>query len=216
MYSFWKEFHIYLSLPPHPHFLPLDRVVLDEARGDRVVGYTIPFVPNGDLEKNHSRLFKLKYLKQLMQAVDDLNLRFGISHQGILLCNLLIDPVTDNLLLFDFHHSAFIGLKGHMSHERFGQENPQLDDIRSVIFVAFCIITRNIGRSRLFEHEDDIMAPEKWIKHPDVQLDDDVSVYYETLMSWARKRRASPYVFFFLSSSLICLPSPCQTMPNLG
>ncbi len=188
----WKELHIYLSLPPHPNILPLDRVVLDEVRGDRLIGYTTPFVPNGDLGGNQSRLFKLKYLKQLMQAVDDLNLKFGIMHQDILLCNLLIDPITDNLLLFDFNHSAFIGFTSHVTQERLGKMDPVMEDIRMVMFVAFCMITRHIHHS---QDKDDIMAPDKWVKHPDAQLDHDVSVYYETLMSWVRKRRASPYVF---------------------
>ncbi len=98
IHSFFKELHIYMHLPPHPNRLPIDRVVLDEVRGDRVVGFTTPFVPNGDLKNNKSRPFKLKYLMQLMQVIDDLNLRCGIPHQDVAPQNLFIDPTTDNLL----------------------------------------------------------------------------------------------------------------------
>ncbi|KAK3341969.1 hypothetical protein B0T25DRAFT_586040 [Lasiosphaeria hispida] len=48
-----------------------------------------------------SRAFKLKWAKQLFQALDDLNLQHGINHQDIHLRNLMVDPVTDNLMIID-------------------------------------------------------------------------------------------------------------------
>ncbi len=98
-----------MRLPPHPNLLPLDRLVLEELYGVGVCGFTTPFIPGGGFDKNRSRPFKLKWLKQLMGVVDDLNLKFGIMHQDIAPRNLLVDPNTDALLVFDFDTACKIG-----------------------------------------------------------------------------------------------------------
>lgn len=66
----WQQINIHARLPKHPNILPLDRVVLDEISGSRVVGFTVPFIAGGDLDTNKDRPFKLKHLKQLMQVGD--------------------------------------------------------------------------------------------------------------------------------------------------
>jgi len=68
-FCLWEEIHILAQLPAHPNILPLDRLVLEEISGSRVVGYTMPFIDGGDLGRNwKSRHFKLKWAKQLMQV----------------------------------------------------------------------------------------------------------------------------------------------------
>lgn len=71
--------NLWMRLPRHPNMVPFDRVVVDEIEG-RVVGFTDEYFPGGTLEDNTTRVFQLEWLRQLIRAVDDLNLRYGIAH----------------------------------------------------------------------------------------------------------------------------------------
>src|SRR3569833_1599381 len=67
----WQEINIHARLPPHPNLVPLQRFVLEEISGSRVVGFTMPFIPGAgfdDFDKNTTPCFKLKHLKQLLQV----------------------------------------------------------------------------------------------------------------------------------------------------
>ncbi|WZH45340.1 Atypical serine/threonine protein kinase BUD32 [Fusarium acuminatum] len=68
----WDELNILKSLPPHENIVPLDRVVLEESES-RVIGFTTKYIPD-----------------------------LGIMHQDVAPRNLLIDPETHKILLFDF------------------------------------------------------------------------------------------------------------------
>jgi hypothetical protein len=106
----WDEMHVAARLPPHPNMVLLDRLVLDEMGGSRVVGFTMRYVPSESLATCWSKVrFKLKWLRELMQAVDDLNFRHGIIHQDIADRNLLVDPETDSILLIDFGDACHVG-----------------------------------------------------------------------------------------------------------
>jgi hypothetical protein len=59
-------------LPLHPNIVHLDHPVLDTITRSRVIGFIMRCIPGGTLDKSPSRL-KLKWLKQLMQAADDMN-----------------------------------------------------------------------------------------------------------------------------------------------
>jgi serine/threonine protein kinase len=59
------------------------------------------YIPGGTLD-NKNVPFQFKWLRQLTQLVDFLNLQLGIMHQDIASRNLLIDPNTDSIRLFDF------------------------------------------------------------------------------------------------------------------
>ncbi len=114
----WPEIQFLARLPPHPNMVLLDRLVLDEATGKRVVGLTMKYVAAQSLNNARS-LLKLKWLRELMQAVDDLNLKHGVLHQDIADRNLLIDPDTDSLLLIDFGHACRIGTLRDATGERY-------------------------------------------------------------------------------------------------
>lgn len=50
---------------------------------------------------------------------------------------------------------------------------------------------------------------ERWVKHPQVQLDDDVSVFYDELMAWVQTRRGhSPLAHHTQAPRYIEVPIP--------
>lgn len=127
-----------MRLPPHPNLVPFNRVVLDEQNG-RLVGFTSIYIPGGTIKENKSRTFKLEWLRQLTCVVDDLNLKHGIVHQDIAARNLLVDPKTDALMLFDFNYSGQIG--GINYGINYGADRK---DVKGVIFTLYEIITRDM------------------------------------------------------------------------
>jgi hypothetical protein len=67
--TFWHELNCVIRLPKHPNIVPFDCLVFDTVDGvDKVVGFTAPFIPGGTVLDNISRVFKLKYLKQLIEV----------------------------------------------------------------------------------------------------------------------------------------------------
>ena len=187
----WKEIQMLARLPPHPNMALLDRLVLDETTGSQVVGFTVRYVAAKTLMESRSR-FKLKWLKQLIHAVDDLNLKHGIIHQDIADRNLLIDPHTDSIVLIDFDFASRIGVRKTNSQGPEG-ERPERDDIKGVLVFLYEHITRDPVLNEYVLHnvdEKDFEDPAKWIKHPDVQLDGDVDEFYAELMAWVSRRRA--------------------------
>ncbi|KAJ0158776.1 hypothetical protein CTA2_10929 [Colletotrichum tanaceti] len=182
LHKLWHEMNLWMRLPKHPNIVPFDRLVLDELHG-HVVGFTSVYIPGGTLEDNRSRVFKLEWLEQLTRVVDDLNLKHGIMHQDIAPRNLLVDPSTDNLLLFDFNYSGRIGGIGHIGER---------DDVKGVIFTVYEIITLDRHfREVPYDRQDptEIQALTAWHKHPDVHLDHHVSEYRSVLNRWVKGRQ---------------------------
>ncbi|KAI0967061.1 hypothetical protein F4678DRAFT_258311 [Xylaria arbuscula] len=181
LYKLWNEMNLWMRLPPHPHIVPFDRIVLEEVN-NCVVGFTSLYIPGGTIDENKSRGFKLKWLEQLTQVVDDLNLQYGIVHQDIAARNLLVDPSTDALMLFDFNYSGRIGDMGYCEDR---------DDVKGVIFTLYEIITldysfRDVPHKQ--QNPADIEGLD-WIQHADVALDHPVSEYRSILDRWVKKRR---------------------------
>src|SRR3569833_4744496 len=82
----------------------------DSLRRTGVVGFTTPFILNGDLRYNRStRPFKFKDLEQLTQVVDDLNLKHGIVFLVFALRFLFVVLVSFFLLLFVFGLLVCVG-----------------------------------------------------------------------------------------------------------
>ncbi|KAF9872932.1 protein kinase-like domain protein [Colletotrichum karsti] len=182
MHKLWHEMNLWMRLPPHPNIVKFDRLVVDELDG-HVVGFTNVYIPGGTIEDNRARVFKLKWLEQLTRVVDDLNLKHGIVHQDIAARNLLVDPSTDNLLLFDFNHSGRIGGDGHVNER---------DDVKGVIFTLYEIITRD-KHFREVPHDQqnpaDVQSLDTWPQHQDVHLDRPVSEYRSVLDRWVQRRQ---------------------------
>jgi len=100
----WKEMNLLIKLLPHPNILPFDRIVLEDVES-RIIGFTTKYIPGGTLA-DLKRPFRFEWLQQLTQVVDYLNLELGIIHQDIAPRNLLVDPETEKIILFDFDWAA--------------------------------------------------------------------------------------------------------------
>lgn len=188
-HRFWTELNVWLRLSHHANIVPIDKIVLDEIHG-QIVGFTTPYIPGGSLEDDPSRGFKLKWLKQLIQVMDDLNLRYGVIHDNITPRHLLIDPETDDLLLINFNFSRrMAGPVRLFIFDISGQE------MALVILAVYSIITGD--KSFKYTHATEkisnaaaIMELEEWVPAPDMILDHPVSAYRSVLAEWARQRRA--------------------------
>ena len=171
-----------MRIPKHPHIVPLSSIVIDELEG-RFVGFTTPYISGGTLDENRSRVFKLEWLRQLTDTVDDLNLKYGIAHHDVASRNLLVDEKTDSLMLFDFNFSGLLGTREH---------SPERNDVKGVVFAMYEIITGDYSRRAVPHKEQDLAAIEnmdEWSKHPDVALDHPVADFRLVLKKWAEKRR---------------------------
>ncbi|RSL41422.1 hypothetical protein CEP53_012764 [Fusarium sp. AF-6] len=187
----WKETNLWMRLPRHPNIVPFDRVVVDELEG-RVVGFTNRYVPGGTLEENKSRIFRLKWLQQLIQVVDDLNLRCGISHQDVAPRNLVVDESTDSIMLIDFNFAARINRP--LAKEGEGEwYDKNRNDVKGVIFTVYEVITRdNSLRNTPHEEQDIDNLPLEWVKHQEVQLDHPIVEYRQVLQEWRDRRASDP------------------------
>ncbi|KAH6635008.1 hypothetical protein B0J18DRAFT_462149 [Chaetomium sp. MPI-SDFR-AT-0129] len=184
----WADLHFCMALSHHPNIVPVDRLVLDEVAGN-IVGYTTVYIPGGTLQDNVTRPFKLKWLRQLTQVVDDLNLKYGVAHQDLVPRNLLIDEASDNLMVFDFNWAAQIGNVRGSSENR--------DDVRAVAYTIYEIITRDLHyRDTTWEELslNTILDMDEWTPHPDVVLDHPVAEYRAVLNAWLKARETGPRI----------------------
>jgi hypothetical protein len=116
----------------------------------------------------------------------------GVVHGDICCWNLLIDPETDNLQVFDFNMAAKLGWEGDPEHNHAFRYEPDRNDVKLVIFTLYEIITRDLH----FRHEcypeeqdpSDVLEREAWEKHSEVRLDCDVSDYRHVLDDWVKTR----------------------------
>ncbi|OBT70344.1 hypothetical protein VE03_00324 [Pseudogymnoascus sp. 23342-1-I1] len=176
----WKELHLNMALPRHPNIVPLDRVVLSGA-GSRLIDFTTPYIPNGTIEENKDRVFKLVWLQQLLGVVDYLNLELGVIHQDIAPRNLLVNPETDNLLLFDSDCAARIGQPGCF---------PERNDVKGVVFTLYEIISgddhfRSEGPRQ--QDPNSVLSLENWPVN--IQLDSHVGEFRKLLEDWIQPRK---------------------------
>lgn len=115
-------------------------------------------------------------------------------HGDICPWNLLIDPETDTIQLFDFNCSAKLGWEGDedKNHNHEFAYDKDRNDVKFVIFTIYEIITREFSFRGEFEpHELDESKEMKmpvWDKHPDVLLDSPVDDFRRVLETWANKR----------------------------
>jgi hypothetical protein len=191
----WTEIQIMAQFPPnHPHLLQLDSLVVEEISGLGVVGFTMPFIPSPTLDKlPPPRPLKLRWLRELMALVDELNLEFGLVHQDIAARNLIINPATDAILLIDFGRATAVGLEPNP----YDRAVPEASDVKGVVAMAYYLVTRDPRFAcYTIEHidEKEVADCDKWVNPPGVELDHDASVFYDEVMAWATKRRSGPHM----------------------
>lgn len=174
----WKEMNLLNKLPPYRNIVPFDRLVLEDAES-RVIGFTTKYILGGTLAnadpKGPSRF---EWLQQLTQVVDFLNLELGIIHQDIAPRNLLVDPETDKLLLFDFDWAA--NGKDYLLDGR--------GDVSSVVFTLYEIITNDTHFTSIpyWDRNIDIMQNIEWTCHR--ELDSDVLRFRNFFDEWIAAR----------------------------
>lgn len=175
----WDELNLIKSLPPHQNIVPFDRIVLEDVES-RVIGFTTKYISGGTLD-NSKLPFRFEWLQQLTQLVDFLNLDLGIMHQDIAPRNLLIDPETQNILLFDFDWVAC-------------EKKNLLDgrgDVAGVVFTLYEFITGDRSFTNIPHWERNVETVQnisEWICNR--ELDSDVSTFRNFLNEWVTARRS--------------------------
>ncbi|KAJ5693261.1 hypothetical protein N7462_002684 [Penicillium macrosclerotiorum] len=192
----WNELNLLALLPPHPNLVPLDRVVLEDTES-RVIGFTTKYISGGTLADHPEIPLRFEWLKQLTQVVDFLNLELGVMHQDIAPRNLLIDPDTSGILLFDFNW-AFYGeslLEGR-------------DDVSNVVYTLYELVTNDTHFSSI-PYEDrniDISQGSEWTCKR--ELDSDISKFRNFLNEWVTRRKSNE------STRIYCNPPNRLTWPE--
>lgn len=197
----WHELNYWLRLSSdrNRNIVPFDRVVTDgqDVPGHRtnveaVVGFTTVFFPGmtlQDLQKTPSWLFKGKYLDQLLRVVDDLNLTYGIVHHGIAPENLLINPETDALQIFNFSCFGRLGSDGseYMIFGNFASFGVDLVGVATTVYEIVTGDTQLAKQVRLDGNMSTILDKE-WTMNPFVRLDIEVSKYRDAIRDWLQFR----------------------------
>ncbi|KAM7210613.1 hypothetical protein V8F06_014003 [Rhypophila decipiens] len=196
----WNAIQIISRTMPHAHRNPISHLVVDEtdpSPSPRVVGYTQPFVPGGDLlQTMDSRPLKLKWIKQLFNVMDDLHLRYGVVHNDLRPPNMLVDPATDNLLLIDFEFAVKIGIPDWTEQETRDQTSDLLmacdvhlttvqDDMWRIVRLVHYLVTG--GNAEVGK-----IMKGPWVKErPQIELDSPIEQYHEALVDWLHQRKHS-------------------------
>ncbi|KFY43455.1 hypothetical protein V495_03919 [Pseudogymnoascus sp. VKM F-4514 (FW-929)] len=118
---------------------------------------------------------------QLLDVVDYLNFELGIVHQDIAPRNLLVDPETDNILIFDFDRAALVGQPSCL---------PERNDVTGVIFTFYEIVSQDDHFRRVKHSEQDpnsVLSIDNWPAKG--LLDCNVGEFRKLLNNWVQRRK---------------------------
>lgn len=183
----WNDAHIMRALKSHPSVVPFEKFVVDDTE-DRLVGWTSTFIPGGTLEENHSfTYFRLSWLFQMIDIIDDVNLKYGIMHRDIAARNFLIDPQTERLLLFDFNNTIQIGDASNNSKWN------EPSDVDGVIFTIYELLTFDKSfRADKVYWECEVSPIEEMVDWPvkaELEAGLEIVTIRHHLNQWVRDRR---------------------------
>jgi hypothetical protein len=108
--------------------------------------------------------------------------------------NLLIDPETDCLKIFDFNLGAKLGWGGDTDYRGAYGYDKHRNDVKFAVFTLYEVITRDLSFREKDPHELEasmVLEMKDWEKHPDVRLERGVKVseYRRVLENWVNTRR---------------------------
>ncbi|KAK5656859.1 hypothetical protein OQA88_4407 [Cercophora sp. LCS_1] len=178
----WTELQILSRIPPNRNMIPIEYLVLDEITAKHVVGFTTRYYPDGNLKSEYyaNRPFRLRWFTQLMRAVDELNLQYGIIHGDIKPEKVLIDPISGYVKLVGFDKAKPVG-------------EAERDDVAGVVRLLHWVLTGD----EKFDAEDflDHASERKisWKERDDTvdRLDDHPKSFIDELGLWVTWRRSS-------------------------
>jgi hypothetical protein len=142
------------------------------------------------------------------QVADYLNLDLGIVHGDIRAWNLLINPETDTLQIFDFNMASKLG---NVDCESFRYERHR-NDVKLTVFTLYEIITGDLHHRETWEphdlNETPLLRRKDWRQGEKVHLDSPVSEYRDVLQDWVntRKRAAATFKHYGQASNAISWP----------
>lgn len=205
----WNELSLLGVMPDHPHIVPLHSLVLNtddyDSSQQYIMGLTTDFYPGGSLDyvlghmtslglsDKDAEPFKFKWLKQLVSAVDVLNLEWGIAHMDIDTRNILLDIETDSVKLCDFGEAISLSTKTQAAMN-YSQGEPdwmvsfRMEDVASLCEMVYEIITHDTSHRDLVLHNSpDILFNQKYWPLKG-KLDCEVSMIRKYLRDWWRRR----------------------------
>jgi hypothetical protein len=129
----------------------------------------------------------------------------GIVHSDICYWNLLINPETDNLQIFDFNSSAKLGWEGDVENNGTFGYDPACNDVKLTVFTLYEIITRDLHfREDYYPIKADysvVLEMAAWEQHVDVRLDSPVPDYRRVLEEWINTRNETDKVITHYSQA---------------
>jgi hypothetical protein len=195
----WNDAHIMRALKGHPSIVPFEKFVVDDTE-QRLVGWTSSFIPGGTLEDNHSlTCFRLSWLVQMTEIIDDINLKYGIMHRDIAARKFRINPQTQKLLLFDFNNGIQIGDRSQTS----GLDGPA--DVDGVIFTIYELLTFNKsfreGKAYWRHEVSPIEDMAEWPVKATLEPGLDIETIRHHLDQWVQERRTSRAIRHFTEAT---------------
>ncbi|KAK2882709.1 hypothetical protein FQN49_000071 [Arthroderma sp. PD_2] len=205
----WDELYILKAFKGHNSIVQFHRVILDDV-SEKVLGFTSEYIPGGTLEhyKDHNRPFYFRWMEQLTNAIDDINLIFGLMHQDIAPRNILYDPATESLKVFDFDRSALIGSK---------RQDLCRNDVDGLIFTIYeTLTTDDQYRTIPFEEQDVAQVENLEFWKPVIPLEEGkggIAAYRSFIAKWAAARRTTRMIQHY-SEATTPIIWPAYTKPG--